>query len=246
MLRIFNPYSKNRLKLDFNLTESAENVFDLFKRHFPMDMIDSLDKKFEFDSTNIFQIFDILNFHFFGGILNRIPFTMCSANDFKSILIQIEKFEDAEYEYYAAYMPQYKNDRGEIVKQTIFIIDDCGKMTFKFAVSCMMHEMIHYYDFTRGTISRCIKRGAYRRGDEHFTPEFQRYTAFAASEGLKIMPNGYGKNFDELNREIAEFKPLTEEEENAGWKKMVDRLKAGEDIPGVALAPNGNVVFIVV
>lgn len=60
------------------------------------------------------------------------------------------------------------------------------------------------------------------------------------------MPNGYGKNFDELNREIAEFKSLTEEEENAGWKKMVDRLKAGEDIPGVALAPNGNIVFIVV
>lgn len=87
MLRIFNPYSKNRPKFDFSLVESVENVFNLFKQYFPADIIDSLDKKFEFNSTNIFQIFDILNFHFFGGILDRIPFTMCPACDFKSILI---------------------------------------------------------------------------------------------------------------------------------------------------------------
>ena len=45
--------------------------------------------------------------------------------------------------------------------------------------------------------------------------------------------------------DIAEFEPVSESNGSQGWTDMVNRLKAGEDIPGVALAPNGNVVFLV-
>lgn len=45
--------------------------------------------------------------------------------------------------------------------------------------------------------------------------------------------------------EVSESELFDESEENAGWADMVNRLKAGEDVPGVALAPNGNVIFLV-
>ena len=242
MIRIF----KNcRPLLKFRIDESVENIFDLFKKQFPADVVDSTKMNFEFDSRNLFIIFDILNFHFFNGALDRIQFAMCSAEDFKELLLNIGKEEDAKFEYYAVYMPQYTNAKNEQVMQTIFIIDSYGKMTFKFAVSCLLHEMIHYYDFTLGDMSNMVKNGKYRRGAEHATDTFNKYMAFARQEGIKVMPNGYGKKFEKLNIDAAEFKPVDESGENAGWADMVNRLKAGEDIPGVALAPNGNVVFIV-
>ena len=131
------------------------------------------------------------------------------------------------------------------MKQTIFIIDSYGKMTFKFAASIMMHEMIHYYDFTRGDITAMIQNGRYRPGAEHETDTFRRYALFARQEGLNVMTDGRGSGFEKLNVDAAEFKPVSESNGSQGWTDMVSRLKAGEDIPGVALAPNGNVVFIV-
>ena len=68
MIRVF----KERPSLKFRIDESVENIFNLFKKHFPADVVDSLELDFEFDSRNLFTIFDILNFHFFGGALDRI------------------------------------------------------------------------------------------------------------------------------------------------------------------------------
>ena len=76
MIRVF---WKNHPILKFRLNESVDNIFDLFKKHFPADVVDSTELNFEFDSVNIFKVFDILNFHFFGGALERIQFAICSA-----------------------------------------------------------------------------------------------------------------------------------------------------------------------
>jgi hypothetical protein len=245
MRSLYQPYSDRSPKISRTLEEAKLGLFQTFEKYFQPEQINSVESDFEFDSWNIFTIFDVLNEYFFGNELERINFCICSIQELRDILVQLGKQDDAKYDFYAMYLPQYQTEENKIVKHTIFVVDSYGKMAFKFAVSCMMHEMIHYYDFTKGTMKRIIDAGTYQRGDEHYTPEFKRYSRFAAKEGLKVMPNGYGKDFEELNKDVASFKQLTEEEKKAGWNKMVARLKAGEDIPGVALAPNGNVVFII-
>ena len=67
MIRIF----KNRPLLKFRLDESVDNIFDLLKKHFSADVVDSKSLDFEFDSYNLFKIFDILNFHFFSEMRLR-------------------------------------------------------------------------------------------------------------------------------------------------------------------------------
>lgn len=175
MIRVF----KDRPMLRFRIDESVENIFDLFKKHFPADVVDSTEMNFEFDSWNLFTVFDILNFHFFNGALERIQFAMCSAEDFRELLLKLDKPEKAKLKHYAAYMPQYINSENKLVKQTIFIIDSYGKMTFKFAVSVLMSEMIHYYDFTRGDLVNIVQNGKYKPGVEHRTDTFNKYAAFA-------------------------------------------------------------------
>ena len=241
MIRIF----KNSPLLKFRLDESVDNIFDLLKKHFSANVVDSKNLDFEFDSYNLFKIFDILNFHFFGNALERIQFAMCSAEDFRELLLKLDKPEKAKLKHYAAYMPQYINSENKLAKQTIFIIDSYGKMTFKFAVSVLMHEMIHYYDFTRGDLVNIVQNGKYKPGAKHGTDTFNKYAAFARQEGINVMANGHGKEFEKLNVDAAEFEPVSESNGSQGWTDMVNRLKAGEDVPGVALAPNGNVIFLV-
>lgn len=68
-------------------------------------------------------------------------------------------------------------------------------------------------------------------------------------EGIKLLFRKAEKNnieeFEKLTTSAAEFEPVSESNGSQGWTDMVNRLKAGEDVPGVALAPNGNVVFLV-
>lgn len=45
--------------------------------------------------------------------------------------------------------------------------------------------------------------------------------------------------------DASEFEPVSESNRSQGWTDMVNRLNAGEDVPGVALAPNVNAVFLV-
>ena len=53
------------------------------------------------------------------------------------------------------------------------------------------------------------------------------------------------EEFEKPITDAAEFEPVSESNGSQGWTDMVNRLKAGEDVPGVALAPNWNVVFLV-
>ena len=53
------------------------------------------------------------------------------------------------------------------------------------------------------------------------------------------------EEFEKPITDTAEFEPVSESNGSQGWTDMVNRLKAGEDVPGVALAPNGNIVFLV-
>lgn len=68
-------------------------------------------------------------------------------------------------------------------------------------------------------------------------------------EGIKLLFRKAEKNnieeFEKPTTSAAEFEPVSESNGSPGWMDMVNRLKAGEDVPGVALAPNGNVVFLV-
>ena len=53
------------------------------------------------------------------------------------------------------------------------------------------------------------------------------------------------EEFEKPITDTVELELVSESNGSQGWTDMVNRLKAGEDIPGVALAPNGNVVFLV-
>ena len=53
------------------------------------------------------------------------------------------------------------------------------------------------------------------------------------------------EEFEKPITDTVEFEPVSESNGSQGWTDMVNRLKAGEDVPGVVLAPNGNVVFLV-
>ena len=68
-------------------------------------------------------------------------------------------------------------------------------------------------------------------------------------EGIELLFRKAEKNsieeFEKPTTSAAEFEPVSESNGSQGWTDMVNRLKAGEDVPGVALAPNGNVVFLV-
>lgn len=146
-MRVFyKPYKKNRKHI---IAESnTGNVLDTFRKIFSQAVVDSTEMTFEYDSNNLFIIFDTFNDHFFNGRLKRIQFSLCSKDDFVEILKLMNK--DYDTDYYAAYIPQYTTSQNQTRKETIFIIDSYGKMTFKFAISCMLHEMIHYYDMHYG------------------------------------------------------------------------------------------------
>lgn len=68
-------------------------------------------------------------------------------------------------------------------------------------------------------------------------------------EGIELLFRKAEENsieeFEKLNVDTAVIETVSESNGSQGWADMVNRLKAGEDIPGIALAPNGNVVFLV-
>lgn len=51
------------------------------------------------------------------------------------------------------------------------------------------------------------------------------------------------EEFEKLITDTAEFEPVSKSNGSRGWMDMVSRLKTGEDMSGVALVSNGNVVF---
>ena len=53
------------------------------------------------------------------------------------------------------------------------------------------------------------------------------------------------EEFEKPITDAAEFETGSNSNGSQGWTDMVNRLKAGEDVPDVALAPNRNVVFLV-
>lgn len=53
------------------------------------------------------------------------------------------------------------------------------------------------------------------------------------------------EEFEKPITDTTEFEPVSESNGSQGWTDMVNRMKAGEDVPGVALALNGNVIFLV-
>ena len=78
-----------------------------------------------------------------------------------------------------------------------------------------------------------------------FNPEYLQYR-FNPVNAIDVCCNmSIIKEFEKLPVSAAEFKPVSESNGSQGWTDMVNRLKAGEDVPGVALVPNGNVVFLV-
>lgn len=67
-------------------------------------------------------------------------------------------------------------------------------------------------------------------------------------EGIKLLFRKAEENsieeFEKLNVDTAVIESVSESNGSQGWTDMVNRLKAGEDIQGVTLAPNGNVIFL--
>ena len=68
-------------------------------------------------------------------------------------------------------------------------------------------------------------------------------------EGIELLFRKAEENsieeFEKLNVDTVVIESVSESNGSQGWTDMVNRLKAGEDIQGVALAPNGNVIFLV-
>ena len=68
-------------------------------------------------------------------------------------------------------------------------------------------------------------------------------------EGIELLFRKAEENsieeFEKPNVDTVVIESVSESNGSQGWTDMVNRLKAGEDIPGVALAPNRNIVFLV-
>jgi hypothetical protein len=148
--------------------------------------------------------------------------------------------------YYAAYIPEVNIKTNKIQKESILFFDDNGKMTLLFAISCLCHEMIHQYDAHYGIWLNIAQEDSKLGIDRsHDTPFFVKYAKLAAMEGLRVMTDSRNTPFDILNREAIQFSLQLQENEDEAFKRLVERLKAGEKIPNVCLTDRNTVAFFV-
>lgn len=200
------------------------------------------------DPKNFWCIYDILNAYLF---INELPnrknlkVYACTKNDLLVLSKQVNIISDVSEDRYAIYAPEIDMN-GHLKGESIFLLDDYGKKTFLFAVSCICHELIHHYDAHNGVLIRIIKEDEQCNIDRsHQTPIFVRYMKLAALEGIRVMTNGNNTPYDILNQEAIQFTYNLQEDNNENFFKLVERLKAGEKIPNVCLTKRNTVAYFI-
>lgn len=233
-----------------DLREAKTKLLTACEDKFGKSLVYSPKMDFDFTNTqNFWSIYDILNAYLFANKLpnkRHIKIYACLKNDLIALSKQVNLIGDTSKDRYAIYAPEIDINTSKLKGESIFLLDDYGKKTFLFAVSCICHELIHCFDAHNGILIRIMKEDEKLNIDRsHQTPCFVRYMKLAAMEGIRVMTNGNNTPYDILNQEAIQFAYNLQEDNNENFYKLVERLKAGEKIPNVYLTPRNTVAFFI-
>lgn len=186
------------------LDESKAKVIDDLIEKFGEDVVLSKTGKFQPNTNNLRQIYDILNFRLFDNMLKNIPVT---AEHSKNIADRLNiynevsrgdelKLDDVNvYSVHLAAVNETEAVNGKTTRISIFdnIImlnrDLMVPGVFIFIVSSLCHEMIHYCnsfsDELRAHVLKSCNYPDYKY-DSHNDPVFQEKMSQANDNGLHV------------------------------------------------------------
>lgn len=186
------------------LTEALTKTVTEFENAFSHDIVFSADSVFAFSLENAKIIFSILNKNVFSNELKQIPFEFVSFNEMRMIASKFG-YKNA-YAMYWRLFENYKLNDGTYIGKVLkssqkFVMAVDIKQTFAFAVSCLCHEMIHYWLDEKTTIVNAIAEAKFEHKilNTHNNEFFEKYMDIAANEGINVMKDTDGKTFSELN-----------------------------------------------
>ena len=151
-------FESTSLSIDI-INEAKTSALDLLEKQFGKDRVFSTIPLESFSTSLYKKIFRVLNATLFGNKLSPTVTYECTEDEFHTILKKLNN--DNDFEYYAAYIPQYSRDKSKAERETLFMITDHGKMTFMFIVNAICHELIHQYDSHFGDLAIAIKLNRY-------------------------------------------------------------------------------------
>lgn len=233
--------------LNFDIVNEAKTkALDFLEREFGHDRVFSSIPNEQFSQSLYKRIFRVLNATLFGNRLSPIVVALYTQDKFHDVLKKLG--QDNDLTYYAAYIPQFSNDKSKVIRETMFMITDNGLLTFMFIVNSICHELIHQYDIHFGDMKNIIYNNKYIKGIEHKTRTFSQLMTLANMQGIKVMVTSKNTPIDILNQEAVQFTlNLQEDEENPNCiQYYIDRIKRGDTkgIENMAIAPDGSLCLI--
>lgn len=241
-----------KLSLDskaISLCEAKTALLTAFEKTFGKDFVYSPDMDFEFTNDTFSKVYALLNAHLFENRLKtkKLNVYRCSAIDAQMFIdkMHITNADDPE-KLFAAYVPEVSKATGKLQRESILLMTDKGKMTFLFAVGELCHEMIHQYDANYGILLKIAKEDEKLGIDRsHDTPFFVKYMRLAAMEGIRVMINSNNTPFDILNQEAIQFTINLQEDDNAHFFDIVERLENGKPVQNACLTNRGTVAYFI-
>ena len=200
------------------INESENQLMQALSNAFGKDKLFSRNFKDRFNEDFFNKCYNIFNKYFFFSKLDKIPIFYKSDNYIRNFLIDRKANKnDIPDLFFGTHTILYDNDPKTLkMTDTLIIHDDIillnmdhiENKSLVFAIACLCHEMIHYYDrlfgeyctFTKFSIINNI------RINTHNTPTFEDMKDKANELGINVIQEiPRNKNSKILDREAIEL-----------------------------------------
>lgn len=198
-------YSEKHIMLE------NKSLLDEFSKMFDANLVCGNFKQTFFLPTeqDLLKIFSILNRLVFDEKLKDIPIFCLPKETFSVMLKDAYDLDsnaiDKAKTSYAMYVVKPEEVYGELIpgKECIVFNTSYGNEPFGFVVSCICHEMIHYYDVHYGDFLKHAKNGVF---DHHSTITFLKFMKKAKDQwDIPITIHGNDNPNEVLYKSAQEF-----------------------------------------
>ena len=200
------------------MNEAEDQLLQALSDAFDKSKLFSKTYKGKFNEDFFRKAYDILNEHFFLSKLDKIPVYYKSNNNIKNFLIDRKTNKnDIPDLLFGVHAILYDNDPKTLKMTDELIIHDDVILLNKdqiedksliFAIACLCHEMIHYYDRLFGEYCTFIKFSIVNnmKINTHNTLTFEDMKDKANELGITVIQEiPKGKNAEILDKEAIEL-----------------------------------------